>query len=117
MQAKGQDFIAVEEENEDPEKPTRKIYEQVHSHYFNTKYQLADEIKINGVYHGREEMMEENKGQGFCYVIPDGLVQDVLVHLTRRLHGEPESRASFKITPFFGKFEYFEGHVKPERQP
>ena len=113
--SKKSDCIMVEEEQEDPEKPQRKIFKQASSYIFNTKYTLPEETKISAVYHGREEMTAENKGQGFCHVIPDGLVQDILIHFTRATN-EPQPYATFKMMPFFGKFEYLDGHVKPERR-
>ena len=112
--SKGIDFVVVEEEKDDPEKPDHKIYERAYSPYFNTNYILSEYVKITGVYHGKNETMADNKNEGYCFVIPDGLVQDVLVHLTRRHEGE-ESKASFKMMPFLGGFEYFDGFVKPEK--
>ena len=109
-----QDFILVQEEKDDPEKPGRKIYEQVFSSYVTTKYVLPESISIDGLYHGKDETMEDNKQEGYCYVIADGLVQETLVRFTRK-DEEEISRASFKMKPFFGMFEYFEGHIKPEK--
>ena len=110
---KGPDFVMVEEEKDDTEKPGRKFFERVYSPFLTTKYELSEYIKIKAVYYGKTEMMAENKGIGYCYVVSDGLVQDVIVHLLRIYDGV-ESKVSFKMMPFLGNFEYFDGFVKPE---
>jgi prepilin-type N-terminal cleavage/methylation domain-containing protein len=106
-------FVIIEEEKKHPEKKDKKIYEQIISP-LPTKYEFSKHIKISGLYMGKTEMLEENKGEGFCYVIPDGLVQDILIHLTRNYLGQ-ESKASLKMIPFLGKFELLDGNMKPER--
>jgi prepilin-type N-terminal cleavage/methylation domain-containing protein len=104
---KGLDFILVEEEKDDPEKPGRKIHERDYSPYVTTKYELSEQVRISAVYYGKTEMMAENKATGYCYVISDGLVQDVIVHLIRNYEGV-ESKASFRMMPFLGAFEYLD---------
>ena len=56
--------------------------------------------------------LEENKQHAYCYVIPDGLVQDVLIHVTRT-YKEQTSRMSLRMKPFYGMFELLEGHERP----
>ncbi len=110
------DTIMVEEELDHPEKQGRKIYRQVASFYFNTQYILHKSVKIKALYHGKDEILSENKGEGYCYVIPDGLVQDVLIHVTRKDKEKgTEIPVSFTISPFFGKFEFHDGFIRPER--
>ncbi|MFH0898820.1 MAG: prepilin-type N-terminal cleavage/methylation domain-containing protein [bacterium] len=104
--------IVVESEKSDPENPEKKIYAQVTSDYFTTKFDLSEEITINGVYVGKQETMQDNKGEGYCYVISDGLVQDVLVRLTRQEGGQA-SKVSLRMMPFKGVFQLIEGHVRP----
>lgn len=112
---KGLDFVVVEIEKKHPEKADQKIYERVFSPYFSTRYELSEHVSINAVYLGKEDLMSVHNGEGYCYVISDGLVQDVYVHLTRRYKGE-ESRATFKMMPFLGEFEYLEGHKRPGKE-
>ncbi len=108
------DFIVVQEEKDDPEKPDQKIYKDVFSEYFQTKYILPDTIKMVAVYKGRKEQFAENKNNAHCYVIPNGLVQDVMIYLVHKMDGR-EMRATFKIEPFVGKFKFYEGYLKGER--
>lgn len=107
------DTVQVELEGPDPQKPTHKIYRTVRSHYFKPIYTFPEEITIHEVYHGKQKQFEENKNHAYCYVIPNGLVQEILVHLERTRNGE-KSKVTFKMSPFFGKFELLEGFVKHE---
>ncbi len=111
---KGLDTIRVEIEKDNPEKPGTKIYDAVSSYYFKTFYELDSQIRIKAVYLGRNEQLDEHRGVGFCYVIPDGLVEDVMLHVARRMNGN-EITVTFKMNPFAGKFEMLDGRVKPER--
>lgn len=113
-QSTGQDSVWVEEENDDPEKPMHKIYSAVSSSYFTPKYLFHESVKIKAVYLGKEEQLTEQRGQAFCYVIPDGLVQEVVMHLVRKVDDAEEVRATFKMMPFLGKFEHYEGFLRPE---
>ncbi len=105
--------VVIETEKPDPEEPEKKIYGQEFSYYFTTQLGLAKSIIINGVYLGRTETMGENKGEGYCYVISNGLVQDVSVFLTRSEEGDV-SKMTMKMMPFKGVFQLLEGHVRPE---
>jgi len=111
----GQKTIAVvEQEQQNPEKPGTKIYVRAYSSYFNTQYEFADVISIDAVYLGKTNQMQENDGQAYCYVVPDGLVQPIIMHLTRKLKGKI-SKISLKMAPFLGTFKILEKHVKPEQ--
>ena len=109
----GENMMVVEVEKDNPDKPDQKIYEKAYSHYFNTEYNFSEYIVIKGLYKGKKETMAENKNEGYCYVIPDGLVEDVILQLTRT-YDKKISKASFKMRPFLGKFEFHEGYVKSE---
>jgi len=109
------DQVSIEEELQDPEKPGKIIYVPVQSYYIETQYELDKSVKIRRVYVGNKEMFTENPVKGaHCYVVPDGLVQDVIIQLTRTQDGKEEG-GSLKMNPFFGKFEFEEGYVKPVR--
>lgn len=108
------DTIVVEEEYPDPEKPWRKMYRLASSFYFKAKYTFHESVKLKAVYLGKDEYLTNNKGEGYCYVIPDGLVQDVIIHVVRRDREKGfEISASFIVSPFFGRFEFREGLVRP----
>lgn len=106
------DQVLIEQEMDDPEKPGKKIYQLVSSYYFATTYTFNPAIKLAAVYIGKQDMLEDQRGWGYCYVIPDGLVQEILIHLVRKLDNE-ETKGSFKMNPFFGKFEFYESVLKP----
>ena len=103
--------IVVEDEKDDIEKPGQMFYGQTTSFYFTTLITLSEFVTINGLYMGKQETMGDNKGEGYCYVISNGLVQDVIVHLMRDYEGVV-SKMSLKMKPFVGQFEMLEGHVK-----
>ena len=112
---KGQDFVVVESEESDPENPGKKIYRETFSGYFDTKYLLPESVKMKAVYKNkREEEFEENMGKAYCYVVPDGLVEDCMVHIVRTIEFEKkEIKATFKVEPFKGEFEFHEGFLRP----
>jgi prepilin-type N-terminal cleavage/methylation domain-containing protein len=107
------DSAYIEQELDDPEKPGHKIYQSVSSYYFSTVYRFADAIKIKAVFSGKQNMFDEQRGLAFGYIIPDGLVQDISVQLTRKIE-HIETGGTYRISPFLGKFEFFDGYVKPE---
>lgn len=110
---KALDTLQIEQEQDDVEKPGRKIYKLASSYYFATTYSFAKEVKLVGVYLSKQNMFDEYRNQGFCYVIPDGLVQDIIVHVMRIIDGV-QSKGSYKMNPFLGTFEYFDGFIKHE---
>ena len=109
-----QDYVVVEQENIDVDDQTKKVYEQVSSYYFDTRYDFDESIKMVAFYVGGKEQFEEKKDTGLCYVVPNGLVQDVMIRLVRKKDNK-ESRVSFKMMPFEGKFVMYEGFSKPEK--
>ncbi|MCK4650972.1 hypothetical protein KAT08_02230 [Candidatus Babeliales bacterium] len=107
----GQDFIEVEREERDAEKPEKKIYKRVHSEYLTTKYIFPSQIKMVAFYQkSRENLFEKNKGSAYCHIISNGLVQDCIIHMTRKID-KVEEKGTFKIRPFLGTFEYYNGFL------
>jgi prepilin-type N-terminal cleavage/methylation domain-containing protein len=111
---KGRDTIRVEVEKDNPEKPGTKKYDVVSSYYFKTFYELEPQVRIKAVYLGKHEQLAENHGIAMCYVIPEGLVEDIMIHMVRNMNGV-EVVMTYKMNPFAGKFEMLDGLVKPER--
>lgn len=107
------DMMIVEKEEMDPEKPGKKIYTQVASYYLKLPYRFHPSVKIKDFYHGKKNELEDKFGDPCCYIVHDGLVQEVLIHLVRTEKGV-ESRVSFKMLPFYGKFEQYDDFIKPE---
>ncbi|MFA6262939.1 MAG: type II secretion system protein [Candidatus Babeliales bacterium] len=110
--ANNRDTITVEEPIDDPDRPGRVKYRPVSSYYMTTIYRLADGVKLKAVYHGKREMLADNRGVAYGAVTPDGLVQDIVVHMTRVLNGT-ESGGTFKMNPFLGTFEFYDGLLRP----
>lgn len=109
------DVIVIESEEKDKEKPGKTIFKPYEGLGFQAKYELPKEIKINAVYQQGKEQLELNKGKvAYCYIIPDGIMEDLLVRMTRTFDKD-EEKASFKIRPFLGNFEFFESWIKPEK--
>ncbi len=105
--------VVIEKEQPDPDNPGKRFFVSITSDYAPTIYKFPPEIYINGIFDGKEEQLAMYKGRGYCYVIPDGLVQDVLIHLTRTYKGT-KSAMSLRMKPFYGLFELVVGHVRPE---
>lgn len=113
---KGRDVVLVEEEKATPDDARKKVFEQVSSGYFDTKYLLPDGIKIRSFYLGNQFVAEEeNRGKYFCYILPDGLVQDVTLHLHRPHQDQAKKKddATFNSMPFLGIFTMRDGYIKP----
>lgn len=108
----GNHTITVELEKDNPEKPGQKLYEPIKSYYFTPTYELPESIAIQAVYHGKEEQLAQNKNHGYCYVIPNGLVQEVVVHLTKEEKGQT-AKKTLKTAPFLGEFNLTDGFEKP----
>jgi prepilin-type N-terminal cleavage/methylation domain-containing protein len=107
------DTMIIEREERDPENPNKIVYTKAESHYLKTNYQFHPTIKIKDFYHGKKNAMTDNTVDMCCYIVPDGLVQDILIHFTRNEKGV-ESKASFKMMPFYGRFEFHDDFIKPE---
>lgn len=110
----GSNFVVVEQEEIDEEEPTKKMYKQVKSYYFDTRYDFNEMIKMVAFYSNGKEQFEENKDIGLCYVVPNGLVQDVMIRLVRKKE-DKTSKVSFKMMPFKGEFIMHEGYSRPEK--
>ena len=105
------DIIAIEEEKASAENPSKKVFMPTQAFGFSTSYSLPKTITIEAVYHDRTEEMENNKGNGYCHIIPNGLVQKTIIHLSR-IEKNITSKISLRMMPFFGKFEMLEGFVR-----
>jgi type II secretory pathway pseudopilin PulG len=107
------DFIMVQIEEQDTESPNKKMYKQVDSDYFKTKYLFPKEIKMEAFYqNSSENMFDEQKGEGYCYVVPNGLSQSCMIHLIKK-EDLYEDKVTFQVQTFIGEFEYFEDFIKP----
>ncbi len=111
----GPDYVQIEEENDHPEKVGTKIYTIAEPHYIKPVYKFPSSeessVIIDAVYHEKEDLLDNSKF-AHCYVIPNGLVQEVFVHLSK-IKKQKRERKTLKMSPFIGKFEMLDKHIKP----
>lgn len=86
------------------EKPGVIKYSQVSSLYVATQYELPESIRFDSVKLDKKNMFDEHKGKAFCYVIPNGLIQEVCVTLVRNEAGVL-SKKIYNAAPFLGTFD------------
>jgi len=94
--------IQVEVESLD-EETRKKTYAQARSYYFTAQYDLPDEITLEKVMSGKKELLGDNKGVAYCYVVPSGLAEQVAVTLKRTEAGQDEIKV-LDVEPFLGVF-------------
>lgn len=84
-------------------KPGVRDYQPVHSHYFTSSYALPDEIGYLSLKRGKKDLFEDNKGVAYCYVVPHGLVEDLVLRLERQ-ESERTTAVKLSVQPFLGAF-------------
>lgn len=104
------DYISIQALVNDPENTGKKIPQNVYSQYMNTKYNLPDNIKMQAVYLGNKELFSVNKNEAYCYITPNSLVQDIMIHIVRKTDAG-EEKGTFKMEPFLGEFELYNGFL------
>lgn len=92
----------------------KKIFEQATSPYLKVTYEFAENVHLRKCYLGKEELLRES-GQAFCYIMPEGLVQDLFVHVSRAEDDKDET-VTLKMQPFYGRFELIEKAVRPGQE-
>ncbi len=96
------------------DKKGNQEFAQVSSPYMKTRYEFAENVRVKAVYLGKQELYIEN-GQAFCFVVPEGLVQDVYIQLVRTEEGK-EDFVTLKMRSFEGAFELIERLVRPGQE-
>jgi prepilin-type N-terminal cleavage/methylation domain-containing protein len=109
----GNDFVVLQKLQKKSEDSDEIVPVVLNSDYFNTKYILPSRIKMEAFYSGKKEMFYENKNEGYCYIMPNTLIENVIIHMTRKTEGGFE-KVTFKTEPFVGEFNMFNGFLKPE---
>ena len=104
---KKQRTMIVEERDGDTEKGEPK-FSLVSSLYFSTTYTFPGSVHIDTVKLGKKDLFEENKASAWCYIVPNGLVQQIIITLVRDEQGKTEKK-SFEAAPFLGVFAEVEG--------
>ena len=84
------------------------------SEYLQTRYDLPKSIRMKAAYKKKKNEFDENKGQAFCYIIPNGLVESIMIHIEKTIDNR-EIGATFKMEPFKGEFEFIQGYLRPEK--
>jgi len=108
------DIITMQIMQKDKDNENKFNPEKIYSEYLKTEYILPVNIKIEAVYNGKQNLLEENKGEAFCYISKDGLVQDILIYIAK-INEDLKDKYSFKVDPFLGEFIMTQGYLKPEK--
>lgn len=96
--------MSVEVQKPDLEHPEKEIFEPATCPYFSVTQKVSECITIDTISHGKYDEWAERNGKAYCHVIADGLVQETIIRLTRSYKGN-ESKVTFTMMPFLGKFE------------
>ncbi len=86
------------------EKPGVDRYIPAESNYFTSRYELPDSVRFGAVTLGKKNLFEENKGVAWCYIVPNGLIQQVSIQLLRD-EGDGVQAKKFEAAPFLGTFD------------
>ena len=105
--------IEVETESDEPKRPGKRLYTPAYSEYYDPTYKLPNDISVISVFKDKDNILEGQKiRKAYCHIIPQGLVEEVLIHLTRREDDGSKSKISLRMAPFMGVFSRFDGHIK-----
>lgn len=80
----------------------------------NTHVEIPDSFEIQRFFINGQDEMDRSVSRAtlWYFVVPDGLVQPVTVHIADR--AEPEGyQFSLVLNPFSGQFTFHEGAIKP----
>ena len=111
---RGRDVVFVQIAEDSLDDPTKIIYKPVRSSYFDAKYEPEIFVEFISFFIGKEEQFEDNKGRANCYILPDGLVQDVTIHLQNK-KAKYDKQVTFRMQPFQGQFLLLDGFIKPSQ--
>jgi len=76
-------------------------FTKVASFYTDVQYNLPEKVRLEALLLGKKDLLEENKGIGWCYIVPNGLVQSITLSFTRD-DGGSISKQEYETTPFLG---------------
>lgn len=92
----------------------KREFSLVTSPYMKTRYEFAENVRLKAIYLGKQELLQET-GQAGCYLVPEGLIQDVFIQLVRQEDGKEEA-VTLKMLSFDGRFELIEKLVRPGQE-
>lgn len=105
------DLVRVEFSSPDPEKKNQLIWQQLKHHAFETEQKMPDFIRFVAAFRNNQELFEDNKNVAYCYIMHEGLAQDLMLHITKKKENREEEKATLIIEPFLGSFKLHEGHI------
>lgn len=106
------EFVIIEKVLSDNNKG-KLIVEPFVSEYLDSKYVFPKNIKMERLFLGKDDLLTDNKGKGFCYISNDGLVQDVTLQLIE-IQGSFKNKISLIVDPFMGEFKMVAGFFSPK---
>lgn len=105
------DYVIIQKKEDEIQDAKKDYYSPVYSEYLDTKYEFPKDIKMEAAYLDKTELFSENKNEAYCYVMPNGLVQPIIIHVVRKVDNF-EQKATLKVEPFIGEFELYNGFIK-----
>ena len=107
------DYVLVEKLDTTKE-VQKQVFSPVHSTYTPTRYEFAESVKLRAIFSGKRELLLES-GKAPCYIVPEGLVQEIFVQLVRT-ENRKEECVTLKMLPFEGQFDLIEKLLKPGQE-
>lgn len=108
------DAVVVEHQIKTNQKTGMAEFAHAPSPYLKTQYSFTENIQIRAMYLGKKEIFQENN-QAFCYVVPDGLIQDVYIQVVR-VEDNKEEPVTLKMLSFDGQFKLIEKFIRPGQE-
>jgi|GEM_PF-2491523 len=97
--------MPADAEQRDKEGKIKKVFVPATSPYFETTYTLPESISFLYLKKEKKDLFDDNKGMGWCYVMPSGLLQPLTLCLERAAEqGEKAQKKIYETAPFLGTF-------------
>lgn len=100
--------VTIEKEKDFSQNPYIAEFEPYKGLGVDTVMVFPQEIKLVGCFKGKINQLEDKKKEGFCYIIPSGIVQECMLHCERN----DGNKITLTMIPFFGRFELTPGFAK-----
>lgn len=103
--------ISIEFADQDSEKKDQVVFKPAIVELINPTYTLPEQIVMQAFYLNKKNIFRDDAAIGYCYIVPDGLCQNIILQLENK---EQPGIVSYKLNPFIGAFESYDEAVKPE---
>lgn len=103
--------VSIEVAYINPDKKDQTDFKPAVVELIKPVYQLPEIIIMQALYMGKKNIFRQDEAVGYCYIVPDGLCQNIILHLENK---EQPGIVSYKLNPFIGVFDSYDQAVKPE---